>query len=181
MRIALACAYDLGAPGGVQVHVSDLAEQLERRGHRVDVLGPGKGGLGRTVRVPYRGTVAPIAPWPTGLRSTRRALERSGPDLVHAHEPFTPSTSMWAALSATVPVVATFHAWLDRSRVYEVAAPILGLVRRRLVETIAVSDAAAAFARRSMPDLDPVVIPNGLSVSRFAGATPRAWPPGHGG
>jgi phosphatidylinositol alpha-mannosyltransferase len=178
MRVALVCAYDLDTPGGVQVHVIELAEQLALRGHVVEVLAPGLDGLGRSIRVPYRGTVAPIAPSPAGVWSARRALERFGSDLVHVHEPFTPSTSMWAALAAEAPVVATFHAWLDRSRAYEVASPFLRPVMRRLAATIAVSDAAGAFVRRAMPDLDPVVIPNGLSVGRFADAAPRAWPAG---
>ena len=178
MRVALVCPYDLDAPGGVQVHVAELAAQLADRGHDVEVLGPGRGGLGMPVRVPYRGTVAPIAPWPTGVHLARRAFERFGPDIVHVHEPFTPSSSMWASLAATVPVVATFHAWLDRSRIYEFAGTFLAPVRQSLATTIAVSRAAAAFVGRAMPGLDPVVIPNGLSVARFAEAMPRAWPPG---
>ncbi len=178
MRVALVCPYDLDAPGGVQVHVAELALQLADRGHDVEVLGPGGGGLGSPVRVPYRGTVAPIHPWPTGVRRARSAFERFGPDIVHVHEPFTPSSSMWATIAATVPVVATFHAWLDRSRIYEYAGPFLAPVRHRLAATIAVSEAAAAFVERAVPDLEPLVIPNGLSVARFAEATPRAWPPG---
>jgi phosphatidylinositol alpha-mannosyltransferase len=178
VRIAIVCAYDLDAPGGVQVHVSDLADRMRQRGHTVLVLGPGRGGLGKPVRLPYRGTVAPIAPWPTGVRLARRALHRFAPDVVHVHEPFTPSASMWAALAAAVPVVATFHAWLDRSRLLEVAAPFLRPVRRRLAATIAVSPAAAEFVDHAFSDLDPVVIPNGIDVARFAGAAPLAWPPG---
>ena len=178
MRVAIVCPYDQGSPGGVQVHVSELADQLLARGHAVDVLGPGPGGLGRPIRVPYRGTVAPIAPWPGGVRTAKRALAAFAPDLVHVHEPFTPSASMWATLAATTPVVATFHAWLDRSPLYEAAAPMLRRVARRLTATIAVSDAAAGFVRRALPELEPVVVPNGVGVARFATATSRAWPPG---
>lgn len=178
LRVALVCPYDLAAPGGVQVHVTELAQVLADRGHEAIVLGPGSGGLGRPVRVPYRGTVAPIAPSPLGIGRARSALDGFSPDVVHVHEPFTPSSSMWAALAARVPVVATFHAWLDRSRPYELAAPVLGAVRRRLAATIAVSGAAARFVRRAMPELEPEIVPNGLWVSTFAMAAPRAWPPG---
>lgn len=178
MRIALVCPYDLGAPGGVQVHVTELAEVLESRGHETAVLGPGPGGLGPSVRVPYRGTVAPISPFPTGIRRARAALDAFSPEVVHVHEPFTPSASAWATLASRVPVVATFHAWLDRSRLYEIASPLLGPVRRRLAATIAVSEAAARFVRRAVPELRPVIVPNGVSVARFASAAPRAWPPG---
>ena len=47
------------------------------------------------------------------------------PDVIHAHEPLTPSTSMLAVLAASAPVVATFHASLDRSRLMELAEPAL--------------------------------------------------------
>lgn len=177
MRVALVCPYDVDAPGGVQVHVAGLAMQLAERGHAVEILGPGRGGLGRPIGIPYRGTVAPIAPWPA-LARTRSALGRFSPDIVHVHEPFTPSASMWATLVATVPVVATFHSWLDRSRIYERAAPLMVPVRRRLAATIAVSQAAASFVDRALPGLRPRVIPNGLSVARFAEAAPLSWPPG---
>lgn len=178
MRVTLVCAYDLDAPGGVQVHVTELAERLERGGHDVQVLAPGTGGLGRTVRVPYRGTVAPLALWPGGVARARRAMGSFTPDVVHVHEPFTPSASMWSTLGAVAPVVATFHAWLDRSTLYALAAPLLRPVRRRLSATIAVSEPAAAFVRRAFPELEPTLIPNGLSVARFADEEPRGWPPG---
>ena len=40
MRIGLVCPYSLDAPGGVQVHVMELAAELMRRGHEVQVLAP---------------------------------------------------------------------------------------------------------------------------------------------
>ena len=40
MRIGIVCPYALDVPGGVQVHVTDLAQELMRRGHEVRVLAP---------------------------------------------------------------------------------------------------------------------------------------------
>lgn len=40
MRIGLVCPYSMDAHGGVQVHVMDLAGELIRRGHEVQVLAP---------------------------------------------------------------------------------------------------------------------------------------------
>ena len=40
MRIGIVCPYDWNAPGGVQAHIRDLAEQLMSRGHYVSVLAP---------------------------------------------------------------------------------------------------------------------------------------------
>ena len=40
MRVGLVCPYDWSTPGGVQVHVRDLAVALQRLGHEVSVLVP---------------------------------------------------------------------------------------------------------------------------------------------
>ena len=40
MRVALACPYAWDDPGGVQVHIRELAERLRERGHEVVVLAP---------------------------------------------------------------------------------------------------------------------------------------------
>ena len=40
MRVAIACPYAWDDPGGVQVHVRELAEHLQRRDHEVLVARP---------------------------------------------------------------------------------------------------------------------------------------------
>lgn len=181
MRILLTCPYAWDAPGGVQVHVRQLAAVLLGRGHEVLVLAPGSAPagesfarvVGRPIRVPYAGTVAPICFSWRSFHRIRRFLRVFEPDVVHVHEPFTPSTSMLVTFAATAPVVATHHAHLERSRLMELAAPVLRTVRRRLSAQIAVSDAAAAFLSRAVPG--PVdVIPNGVDVRRFADPGPPA-------
>ena len=175
MKVLLACPYDWASPGGVQVQVRELAERLRARDHRTLIVAPGpdatSNGLvrivGRPVRVPYGGTVAPISFSPGSWRRLRSAMRAFGPDVVHVHEPFTPSTSMLATLAATTPVVATFHAFLDRSRLMEISGPILRQIDRRIDAAVAVSEAAAAFVRRVRRG--PVeIVPNGVDVSRFA-------------
>ncbi|HEY7280737.1 MAG TPA: glycosyltransferase family 4 protein [Actinomycetota bacterium] len=181
MRIVQACPYAWDAPGGVQVHVRQLADHLRGRGHDVLVLAPafrpegvrdpGVRVAGRPIRIPYNGSVAPISPRPSTLRAVGEALAGFGPDLVHVHEPLAPSVSMAAALRARVPVVATFHAFAERSRVLDAAAPALRPVWRRLTVRIAVSDAAASFVSRRFGD-GLAVIPNGADVDLFARSTP---------
>ncbi len=131
--------------------------------------------VGRPLRVPYNGTVAPIAFSPGSWRRVRSAMHAFGPEVVHVHEPFTPSTSMLTTLAAGAPVVATFHAYLDRSRLLELAGPVLRQVHRRIDAGIAVSEAAAAFVRRVIRG--PVeIVPNGVDVERFG----RPGPPAQG-
>ena len=175
MRILQVCPYDWDAPGGVQIHVRQLAAELRAHGHRTTILAPGsrpseEAGVrivGRPVRVPYRGTVAPISFSPGSWRRIRSAMRSFDPDVIHAHEPLTPSTSMLAVLAATAPVVATFHASLDRSRLMEFAEPALRRVSGRIDAGVAVSDTAASFLRRVMR-VPLEVVPNGVDVGAFA-------------
>ncbi len=186
MRIALVCPYAWDAPGGVQVHVGDLAAHLAARRHIVRGIAPFLGrpepgwvrATGWALRVPYRGTIAPIAPSPLGIGRMRQDLEGFGADVVHVHEPLTPSTSMWAVLASPAPVVATFHAHLDRSRLMEFAAPALRSVVRRIAVGVAVSDAAARFVRAAFPDLPLEIVPNAIDVRSFERATPASVPAG---
>jgi phosphatidyl-myo-inositol alpha-mannosyltransferase len=179
VRIALVCPYDWQAAGGVQVHVANLAGQLLERGHEAVVLAPTVAvpaepwvrSVGRPVRVSYRGTVAPIAP--LAYRRTRAVLAELRPDVVHVHEPLTPSASMYATIASPAPVVATVHAYLDRSRAMELAAPVLRRVWSRVSIGVAVSQAAAAFLRRALPRAELEIVPNGVDVGAFADAAPR--------
>jgi phosphatidylinositol alpha-mannosyltransferase len=157
-----------------------LAVRLQDRGHEVTVLAPTTAApvepwvrsVGAPIRIPYRGTVAPIAPF--AYRRTRGALSALRPEVVHVHEPLTPSASMFAALSATAPVVATVHAYLDRSVAMELAAPILRRVWNRVTVGVAVSEAAASFLRRAVPAATLEIVPNGVDVAAFSTARPRA-------
>jgi phosphatidylinositol alpha-mannosyltransferase len=186
VRVALVCPYSWDVPGGVQVQVGELARRLAARGHEVLVLAPGGSAAGerfvrivaRPVAIPYQGTVAPIAPWPWSARRIDQELRRFRPDVLHAHEPLTPSTSMYAVLRSRAPVVATFHAYAARSRLFDRAAPLVRPVWRRLSVRLAVSEAAAGFVTTRMGG-DVRVVPNGVDVDRFASAEPVAGlPPG---
>jgi phosphatidyl-myo-inositol alpha-mannosyltransferase len=148
------------------------------------VLAPGRAPeqgvhiTGRAVPIPYQGTVAPISFSARSYRNVGDALRAFGPDLVHAHEPLAPSTSMLATLRARAPVVATFHAHAERSGLLTAAAPVLRPVWKRLRVRIAVSEAAAAFVRARFGD-GIRIVPNGCDVESFATAEPADdLPPG---
>jgi phosphatidylinositol alpha-mannosyltransferase len=178
VRIALVCPYAWEAAGGVQVHVRTLAAKLRERGHEAIVLAPASRppdepwvrSVGRPVAVSYAGTLARIAP--LAYRRTRAALTAFRPDVVHVHEPLTPSVSMFATLSSRAPVVATVHAFLARSRAMELAAPVLRRVWRKVSIGIAVSEAAVSFLRRALPTAQLEVVPNGVDVEAFSDARP---------
>ena len=99
MRIGLVCPYQWDVPGGVQYHVRDLAETLQRLGHHVEVLTPAEREdslppyatfAGRTVPVPYNGSMASMQFGPVSAARVRRWLRDGHFDVVHVHEPASP-------------------------------------------------------------------------------------------
>src|SRR5205814_171052 len=173
------CPYAWDDPGGVQVHVRELGERLRARGHEVIALTPARRRpsepwavrVGTPLDVPYNASNAPISPWPATRRAVRRALEAFGPEVVHAHEPLTPSAAMFATLVSRAPVVSTFHSGATRSRLFDIAAPALRRVAMRITTRVAASEAAAAFVRARVGGAF-VIVPNGVDVARFASASP---------
>lgn len=179
-RIGLVCPYSLDVPGGVQNHVLDLAEELSRRGYAVQVLAPGEDRsdlpehvttLGRAVAIPYNGSVARVALGPRVAARTRRWLRAGDFDLLHVHEPATPSVSLLALWASEMPVVATFHTANDRSRAMSSVGAVLRPSMEKLAARIAVSESARTTLVRHLGG-DPVVIPNGIHAGRFAAASP---------
>lgn len=189
MRVGIVCPYSFDVPGGVQNHVLDLAEALIGLGHEVSVLAPADEdtdlppyvvSVGRSVQIPYNGSVARIAFGPLSTARVRRWVARGDFDVLHVHEPLTLSLSMLAVLSSDGPVVATFHTALPRSRLLETFESFLRITLERITSRIAVS----ALARKvQVEHLDggAVEIPNGVDVARFAAASPLDGWPGSGG
>jgi phosphatidylinositol alpha-mannosyltransferase len=83
---------------------------------------------------------------------------------------------MYASLVSAAPVIGTFHAFGERSRLYDVAAPLLRGVSRHLAVRIAVSEAAAGFAASRIGGTFEIV-PNGVDVARFRDAEPMSNAP----
>lgn len=182
MKIGIVCPYAWDVPGGVQFHIRDLAAHLISLGHEVSVLAPADDdtplppyviAAGRAVPVPYNGSVARLNFGFLSAARVRRWLHEGAFDVVHLHEPGTPSLSLLACWAATVPMVATFHTSNPRSRAMTAANPILQPALEKINARIAVSE----YARRTLVEHlggDAVVIPNGVDVSYFAAAAPRA-------
>src|SRR6476661_8259924 len=171
-------------PGGVQYHVRDLAEVFLAQGHDVSVLAPANDrtplppyvvSAGRAIPVKYNGSTARLNIGPMAAARVTRWVESGDFDLVHLHEPITPSVSVLALWAAEGPIVATFHTSMIRSRYYQAAYPIVRPSLEKITARIAVSEDARRTVTTHLGG-DAVVIPNGVNVSRFADATPNpAW------
>ncbi|MFF6871767.1 glycosyltransferase [Streptomyces sp. NPDC012450] len=181
MRIGIVCPYSWDVPGGVQFHIRDLAEHLIRLGHEVSVLAPADDetplppyvvSAGRAVPVPYNGSVARLNFGFLSAARVRRWLHDNGFDVVHIHEPTSPSLGLLTCWAAQGPIVATFHTSNPRSRAMIAAYPILQPALEKISARIAVSE----YARRTLVEHlggDAVVIPNGVDVDFFARAEPK--------
>ncbi|GAA1259504.1 glycosyltransferase family 4 protein [Oryzihumus leptocrescens] len=181
MRIGMVCPYSFDVPGGVQFHVRDLAEHFIAEGHEVSVLAPADEGTplpdyvqgtGGAIPVRYNGSVARLAFGPVTARRVGRWIERGNFDVVHIHEPVTPSTSLLALWAVEGPVVATFHTSNLRSRAMQASYPVLRPSLEKINGRIAVSEDARRTVTTHLGG-DAVVIPNGVYVARFAEAPVR--------
>ena len=180
LRVGIVCPYSFDVPGGVQIHVQDLAEALIARGHEVSVLAPADDdtpvpdymtAAGKAVPVRYNGAVARMTFGPVTAARVRRWLSAGRFDVLHLHEPVTPSLGMLALWIADGPIVATFHTSLVRSRPLQMAYPVV----RQSLEKISARIAVSEDARRTLVEHmggDAVVIPNGVFVDAYTAAQP---------
>jgi len=189
VRIALISPYSWTYPGGVNRHVSSLAQQLVARGDDPVIFAPydpddeharrthhGIGpsqdppperfvSLGRTVGVRANGAMSNLAITPHAALTARRALSEGGFDVAHLHEPVAPAVCWDLLNSATVPLVGTFHTYSTNDLTNGIAAwPLGGRLRmQHLAQRIAVSEAAAWTARRYFGGTYRI-IPNGVDL-----------------
>ena len=180
MRIGMVCPYSFDVPGGVQAHVLQLAEVMRGYGHDVSVLAPasaeGHGSLpdyvvsgGKSVPIPYNGSVARLRFGPATHRKVKKWLREGEFDVLHLHEPNAPSLSILALNIAEGPIVATFHTSTTKSRTLSVFEPFLRPMNEKIVGRIAVSDLARRWQMEALGS-DAVEIPNGVDVASFASA-----------
>ncbi len=189
VKVGLVVPYSWSFWGAVVEHAELQAEALRKLGCEVKtimgndppgqftrVLHPrhGRHGMpppdvipiGRSVIVPANGTLPNIILSPRSVVRTRQALERERFDLVHLHEPMTPTPCIATLASFRGPMVGTFHAsgelgWM------RIATRAWGFLADRLDRRIAVSDMARASAQRWLPG-EYEIVPNGVLIPPVA-------------
>jgi phosphatidylinositol alpha-mannosyltransferase len=127
---------------------------------------------GRAVPVPYNGSVARLNFGFLSAARVRRWLHDGSFDVIHIHEPSSPSLGLLTCWAAQGPMVATFHTSNPRSKAMIAAYALLQHALEKISARIAVSE----YARRTLVEHlggDAVVIPNGVDVDFFARAQPR--------
>jgi phosphatidylinositol alpha-mannosyltransferase len=145
----------------------DLGSATERL-DVTDFAGVEFASAGAAMPVRYNGSVARVNFGPFSAARVRRWLRKGRFDVLHIHEPITPSISLLALWAAEQPVVATFHAAMPRSRSMQLAGGVLRGAIEKIDASIAVSESArnvvgAAFGSRRGGH------PNGIEFHDFAG------------
>lgn len=171
--------------GAVVEHAELQAAALRERGHNVRlvmgndppgqftrVLHPrvGRHGepppdvipIGRSVIVPANGSLPNIILSPRSVLRIKRVLEREAFDVLHLHEPMTPTPCIASLALFDGPMVGTHHASGDLGWM-RLARPIWGFLEQRLDRRIAVSEQARTSAQRWLPG-EYEIVPNGVLI-----------------
>jgi phosphatidyl-myo-inositol alpha-mannosyltransferase len=183
MRIGLVSPYDWSVPGGVNRHVSNLAQHYIRRGNDVRVIAPSSKRLRvqpdyldvighSSIGLPASGSVANISlSYNLGPR-VKAYLARESFDIVHIHEPFMPLLPFQFVRYSKNTNVATFHAARDSgSRIYAYMKVIIDPWWKSIDGSIAHSRAALKLIGNYFPGRYRI-IPSGIDYAFFASEVP---------
>ena len=118
--------------------------------------------IGRSVIVPANGSLPNIILSPRSILRIRRVLANEDFDLLHLHEPMTPTPCIAALAFWDGPMVGTHHASGDLGWM-RLATPVWGFLDERLDRRIAVSEQARASAQRWLPG-EYEIVPNGVLI-----------------
>ncbi len=185
MKIGMVSPYDFTWPGGVTAHVAQLARELGRSGHEVQVLAPHSPSrecqdsdllvpLGRSVPLPSGGSIARVSLSWWLYPKVRALLKKEKFDIIHLHEPMAPILPLCVLEFSDTVNVGTFHASYARQHLYRMSSPIIKRWQQRLHGNIAVSPAAQRYVNNTFPG-DYEIIPNGIDYDHFS-ANVRPFP-----
>jgi phosphatidylinositol alpha-mannosyltransferase len=189
MKVGIVVPYSWSFWGGVVEHAELQAEALRALGCEVKtimgndppgqftrVLHPrhGRHGepppdvipIGRSVIVPANGSLPNIILSPRSFFRIRDALARERFDVVHLHEPMTPTPCIATLALCTAPMVGTFHANGDLGWM-KFGKPVWGFLAERLDRRIAVSERARESAHNWLPG-EYEIVPNGVLIPPHA-------------
>jgi phosphatidylinositol alpha-mannosyltransferase len=195
VKVGIVVPFSWSFWGAVLEHAELKSEALRKRGHDVKIvigndppgtftraLHPRHGRhddpppdvipVGRTVIVPANGSLPNICLSPSVPFKLKRVFEEEQFDVLHMHEPMTPAICVSTLALAKCAMVATWHAagelgWM------RYGLPFWGFLMDRIDHRIAVSDSAAASAKKWLPHLDFEVIPNGVLIPPAADPADR--------
>jgi glycosyltransferase involved in cell wall biosynthesis len=186
VRVALVCDWFLPRQGGIELHLRDLALALRATGIDARIVTTTRG-ADVVEDIPVHRIRAPLAPR-SGFAFTPAALSRVGHvvrdegfDVVHAHASVVSPIAIAGAIAARragLPSLLTFHSMLHRaSFVLGASEALFGWAERGVVLS-AVSSVVADQAARWITGANVGILPNGVDVAFWHGATATRPPSG---
>lgn len=182
MRVALICDWYAPRRGGIEAHLSALAERLATAGHEVHVItstpGPATAAEKLTVhRLP--GPLVPLA----GVAYTRSSVKAIGAilrrekiDVAHTHISIVAPVGIAGATQAQkagIPTVVTFHSFVPGTRVWARAAGQLVRAGRWKAVMTAVSSRVVQEVETFSSEHTFSVLPNAIDRSFWTPAEVR--------
>lgn len=179
LKIAFVLDDTLDSTDGIQQYMLTLSGWLEKRGHTVHyIVGETHRtdlarvhSMTRNLKVKFNGNGMSM-PMPVESKLVRDTLREIKPDIIHVQVPYSPFMAgmVLRQLNPNQVAIGTFHI-LPYGRFVTLANHALSLLThgtdRRFDGVMAVSEPAAAFARR-IYKFEPVVVPNPIDVARFS-------------
>lgn len=182
MRIGLVCPYNFFRPGGVQICISELAEELTARGHYVRIIAPNSRqvpkdlasniillGNSTELNTPFHTKADLGMSISTEKIDTLLAQEKF--DVLHVHEPGIPVLGVQLLARSKTANVGTMHATLPEGMVSKsfekIMTPFAKYIEPRLHAITAVSEVAKNIAKGYAPDAEIVVVPNGIRLDKY--------------
>jgi phosphatidylinositol alpha-mannosyltransferase len=178
VRIAVVTQPYYPQNGGISENVHHSTLELRKLGHEVHVVtsrfrtaresADGVFRIGRNILLPHLGALANVNAGLGLKREMRRIYSIHEYDVVHIHEPMSPTLPLAAIEEAPdhLAVVGTYHASSRRGVAYRIGHRYLRRFNERIDARVAVSHAARRFAARYF-DADYRVVPNGVDPARF--------------
>lgn len=188
MKIAFVSQAYYPRYGGVSENVAHSAAVLAERGHDITVITgrpvgvghppgeavPGLAGLDRVrvqrfghgLMIPFQGAFVDVVVGSSLRDDLERFWQQEHFDLVHIHQPLTPTLPLLTTLIRPSPLVGTFHAAGTRSRLWEAFRSGFNWHFDRLDLRLAVSPSAATFMTQ-VYGKTPLLLPNGVDTRRF--------------
>lgn len=179
--------------GGLEQHVSQLAQTLAQAGTRVTVIALDNAHIGfeddlvKVYRMKATATVAGVlsAPLPGTAKRIRKILDGQGVTSISTHTRFFPMSFLGVRLgkSMGIPVIHTEHgsnfvkgvSWF-----VSLASKIVDLtmgryILRNATAVLAISDGSRSFVKQ-LAGVDAQVFHNAISIAAFMPSTPQTSP-----
>jgi len=180
LKVAICSPYDFSFPGGVQSHISEFSKELINKGHKVTIFAPLSNEniyeiqhvdffkLGKAFPFPFLGSKSRITLNIFKLISCIKFLKKNNFDIVHLHEPLTPSQIFINLFLNKSKLIGTFHSYGDKKNyVYIVFNKILIYLIKRLSKKICVSKFSEIYIKKYF-SFDSIIIPNGININNYS-------------